>query len=180
VNERWYRAFNLCLLIVITFLVVNIQSVFWFHLLGEFTAPRLWLVILTYFALRRRFWESVAGLFMLSLIAASHSLAPWGVVFLVGLPVLLTLQAIKDRIYMETTAYFTWMALICVTIFNLCHLIFSSINDMNPIAGPDILRWVTQSLTTAGFAPLMLSVLEWVDEVTKRDIISDTTGDSVL
>jgi hypothetical protein len=180
VNERWYKAFNLLLIALLTVVLINIQSVLWFHLFGEFTAPRMWLIVLTYLALRRRFWESVGGLYVLSLLLASHSLAPWGLVFMVSLVVVVTLQAIKDRIYVESTAYFTTMALLSVTLFNLYHLLVSSLYDTNPIHGPDPLRWITQSLTTAGFAPLILTILEWIDSVTKRDTLADSSGGASL
>ena len=171
-NERWLRVTNMIAFLVMTLIAIDVQTVLWFHLVGDYTAPMLWLLTVTYFALRRPTGEALLGLYLISFLVASHSLAPWGLILLISLAVHFTLTAVRGRIYMESTLYFSGMGFLSVILFQAFHMLVSSFSDTNPI--PSIIRWLAQALTTAGLAPLFFAIFEKVDEMTKRDAVTDS------
>lgn len=167
-TERSWRILNFFVFGLILVVFLNLQTVFWFHFLGDYTAPSLWALMLIYATLKRNAQDHLILLFIVSVLVAAHSLWPWGWIFLSGLGVHVIVDALRRRINLGTAGYYAIMGASGVFLFNLLAYAASRFADANPMDRPAIIRWLVQSITSGGLAPLVFAGLEKVDRWTHQ------------
>jgi hypothetical protein len=170
---------NFLLFFIAGFLAVGLQCSLWLQTLGSTPAPLLWLPFLVYFTLYRYRFESIFGVYMISLIASSFSALPFGLMLLTNILLAFGIHLFKERIYWSGAGFFALMVAGASFVYPIVMIIISWLFDKNPIRTIHIFSPVLIALLTTLSSFPMYSLFMSFDRWTRKELPTEA-GTQVL
>lgn len=168
---------NFILWSALIFALCGTQTTLWFYLLGQSATPQLWLIVVVYLVLYRKFSLIFFYVYFVGFIVAAFSAVPLGTL----LPTLglltATLAYIKSRFFWPNTRYFVFACFFSALLFHSLFIFVSYVVETNTVQLSLSSRAMEVLLTTL-FAMPLYWLLKGMDRWTWSDanLVSHTTG----
>lgn len=167
-KEKSLWTANLLLFLTLSLFLCAIQTSLWFQIFGTFPSPQLWLLPLIHISLFRSFKSFLPSVYIIAFAVSSASSMWPSTAMAASLAVGLGVRFFKKRIYWDTATYGMMVAGGATFSFHLCQWLIHSFLSSEPLAIPDGVSWITQSLITPLFSPLVLRLCRWTDQWTNQ------------
>lgn len=175
-KNQWLILLNFLALAFIAEVACSFQTSLWMQVFGNFPAPMLWMVQLTYSVLHRRIFEGVALVYVTTLVLSAFTVEPFEHLLLINLFCLIFIQIVKNRIYWSSPTYFMLMTGATAFFHVVLLVILSQFLDKSPVRSPEIFQsCLSILLTMLSSLPLYRGFLA-LDRITERDETAESTG----
>lgn len=166
---------NIFILLVITYICIGLQTNFWFSIVGSVASPQLWLIIALYVTLYRKVYHSVFINYLIGIILTSFSSASIGMLWPTLLIITVLAYFVKSRMFWPSTRYFIVSTFSFTLLFHIVYFIFSKTFEVNAVRMSLFAR-ITEILLTGLFAAPLYWFLSWIDHITLKETLSESTG----
>lgn len=160
--------FNLLCFAVLQLFLVSLQTSLWMQVLGDFPAPQFWLPALVYWSLYRKPYESVAMVYLTTILAGSLTVLPYSLLLLTLILIYLSLFFLKERIYWSGSTFYMLACGFSTLLFPIAHLVISWVLEPNPIHDPEPFHWIISVLMTMLISLPLYRVFTLIDRLIKR------------
>ena len=149
--------------IALTVLLCDLQSSLWIQFFGFSPAPLLWVLVLVYWVLYRRFIESLIMLYIITYILSLFTTAHFGLLCFNLHCILFIIYFIKGRLYLEGPLYFMAITATACFIFPPLHSLNNVLLTKLPWIYPDVFSWIMNILLTMLASLPTYQLFVWVD-----------------
>jgi len=175
VKIRWSKLLNFFVMMLLLLLLSGFQSTFWYQLFGSVPAPMLWLCLIVYVALYRKFYPAIFTIYIMAIALTSFTVMPIKMLLPCLLAVYLILYSIRSRVFWEGSAYYTIMCTLAAISYHVIYFIGSWLIERNP-APINFLDRVVQLALTPAFGVPMFWLLTKIDKLSKDDVPFESRG----
>jgi hypothetical protein len=168
-TERRRMVIRFMIFLILAVLLAGFQTSFWYHLFGAIPPPILWLTVVVYFSLYRDWTEGLISSYLLSLALSVFTAMPEGLLSLLVLVIFFLGRFFRLRIFWAGPTYFMIVSGAAVPVFYIFHIVLSLYMEPNPLAKPEVLRWLGQTIETTGAAFFVFPLFQWIDELIKEE-----------
>lgn len=174
-RSRWSFIYNIVTFFVILVLLCGLQSTFWLQVFGSIPAPLLWLNLMVFVMLYKRFTNALFLIYALGFTLTAFTLAPLKIFWFALLILFALIYFIKKRIYWTGAGYYTIMCAFASIAFHVIYLIVSRILEKNP-ANLEFTSRMMQIILTPFFAPLTYWILIRITRNVGEELSHQTGG----
>lgn len=175
-KNHWLTALNILALLLFADVLCALQTSLWMQVLGSFPPPLFWIAIMTYAILHRHISEAVFMVYAFTLVFCAYTVQPFEQLLLNNMIVLVFILLIKNRIYWASPNYFMLMTAAATAQHYLALLVLSQFLDKNPLRSPEFFHWMVSFLLTLLISFPVYGFLKWLDRLTQRDEMAESTG----
>ncbi|MGE3759650.1 MAG: hypothetical protein AB7H97_17925 [Pseudobdellovibrionaceae bacterium] len=173
---NFYYFLNLLLLLIITVILGAIQTTLWPQLFGGLPAPILWLVLIAYLGLYRRFWESIFLVYACAACLAPYTAMSIGFYMLLLLILVALVQFAKTRIFWPGPGYFLIAVASLGVAYHVLHISMSYFFEAVPMTSLEILSRLIQILLTPMTAIPLFFIFQLIDRISHYDTLTEVGG----
>lgn len=156
------------LIITVTFVFASLQSILWPQIVGSVSSPILWLNVLVYQILYKKFKEAIFTNYLIGLILSSYTSMNLG--YLWGLILFISSLAafIKGRVFWPGVRYYL---LFCTGASIVYHIFLYSMSQILEINAVDLnlISRTTEILLTAVSAAPIYWLMTWFDRICEKE-----------
>ncbi|MBK9321759.1 MAG: hypothetical protein IPM97_02180 [Bdellovibrionaceae bacterium] len=171
----WSKLINFFILLLLLLLLSGFQSTFWYQLFGTVQAPMLWLCLIVYVALYRKFYHAIFTTYIMAIALTGFTAMPIKMLLPCLLAVYLILYSIRSRVFWEGPAYYTIMCTLATFSYHVVYFAASWLIERNPTSVNFLDRFIQLALTPAFGIP-MFWLLTKIDKMTRDDMSYDSRG----
>lgn len=168
-KELGFLASNYLAFLLVSSILVSLQSSLWPQLLGVLPSPQLWIPTLVFWTLYRRTFEGLVMVYLITALVCGASAVPLGILLAINIILFISIYFVKQRIFFEGPIFFMLTCGATSLAFPLLHLIISWIFETNPIVHVKIITWTLSSLLTMLCAMALHRFYEWIDRTTHKE-----------
>lgn len=179
-KNHWLTALNILGLLVFSNLLTAFQTSLWMQVLGGFSPPYFWLVVLTFAILHRHVGEGVLMVYLFTLQLSAYTSLPFEQLLVNNMTCLVLILLVKNRIYWSSPNYFMLMTGAATTLHFILTFVLSQFLDHNPLRSPEWFNWALSFLMTILVSIPIYRFLKWWDRLTDRDELAESTGGLVM
>ncbi|GIL16568.1 MAG: hypothetical protein BroJett040_03190 [Oligoflexia bacterium] len=172
-NRHFY--FNTIFLLLFTYICLGFQTNIWFSFTGNSPSPQLWLIITLYVTLYRKIYVSVFINYLIGIVLASFSSVSVGILWPALLIITVLAHFVKSRMFWPSTRYFVISTFSFSVLFHIIYFITSHLLENNPTRLSFFTR-LSEILLTGLWAAPMYWALTWIDKISYREPLPDSTG----
>ena len=165
---------NYGLFLLASAILTSFQVSLWMQFFGYFPAPQIWITTLIYWTIYRRPSEGVIMTYLLTALIASLTAMPLSLLLITNIILFALTMAFKQRIYWSSPTYFMMLSALATLCFPVVHFILSFLFENNSITDPAVLDWILSSLLTALFALPTFLIYSWFDQLTHKELPTET------
>jgi hypothetical protein len=125
----WRILYHFLVIPLFVLLLTGAQSSLWFHVLGLFPTPQLWIVALTYLIIHRSFWLSLSMGYLFAVLMTGFTAWPFENLLATSMVIVGSSQLLKDRIYGSGANYFIALCGWNVFLFHLCYTFLGFVTE---------------------------------------------------
>lgn len=167
---------GLCFLLL-TFALCSLQSVIWFQLFGNFTAPFFSFILFVYFGLDKDSWKSLIYCYSIVYFYSLFTFTSLGMLYFSSMVTFIFLFIVKNRVYWPGAAYFTIMSASSLFLFHLTYILTSLTFEtrLTPLL---IGNRVLQIILTAGVSYFLYNIIKKIDNTFNVETMGEIHGEN--
>lgn len=174
-KSRWSFYYNILVFFTMLMLLCGIQTTFWLQIFGDIPAPLLWLNLMIFIMLYKRFSHALFLIYALGFSLMAFSLAPLKLIWISLLLLFGVVYFIKKRIFWTGAGYYTIMCAFSGVAFHIIYLVASRILEKNP-AHIEFTSRMLQIILTPFFAPATYWMLTKLTKNMGEELTHETGG----
>lgn len=149
------------------------QATAWPDVLGAFSAPPLWLLVIVYLSLYRPGLSTILFLYFLGFVASAYTAMPLKMIFFTILILHVGISLTRERVFWSGPSYFALASGAAVTASHLCSLVLSRI--LEPVAAPWMpLDRLLQIVLAIPFAYVIYTIMNVIERPFQTDVLVES------